>query len=56
VSGFNTSVTVFASAIGPALFSLALDGSGSYAGAIYLCLAFLVVLVVLAIVLDQPEG
>jgi len=56
VSGFNTSVTVFASAIGPALFSLALDGFGSYAGAIYLCLAFLVVLVVLAIVLDQPEG
>lgn len=56
VSGFNTSVTVFASAIGPALFSLALDGFGSYADAIYLCLAFLVVLVVLAIVLDQPEG
>ena len=55
VSGFNTSVTVFASAIGPALFSLALDGFGSYAGAIYLCLAFLVVLVVLAVVVDQPE-
>jgi len=55
VSGFNTSVTVFASAIGPALFSLALDGLGSYAGAIYLCLAFLVVLVVLAVVVEQPE-
>ena len=30
VSGFNTSVTVFASAIGPAAFSLALDMFGGY--------------------------
>ena len=55
VSGFNTSVTVFASAIGPAAFSLALDIFGAYHAAVYACIVVLVILLVAALWLDQAE-
>ena len=55
VSGFNTSVTVFASAIGPAAFSLALDIFGAYHAAVYACIVVLVILLVAAAWLDQAE-
>ena len=55
VSGFNTSVTVFASAIGPAAFSLALDFFGAYHAAVYVCIVVLIVLLFVALWLDQTE-
>ena len=55
VSGFNTSITVFASAIGPAAFSLALDIFGSYHAAVYACIVVLTILLVAALWLDQAE-
>ena len=55
VSGFNTSVTVFASAIGPAAFSLALDIFGAYHAAVYACIVVLIILLVAAVWLDQAE-
>lgn len=56
ISGFNTSITVFASAIGPAAFSVGLDYFGSYSAAVSVCLAFLVALLVASILVPQPEG
>ncbi|MFK7916238.1 MAG: MFS transporter [Pseudomonadales bacterium] len=38
ISGFNTAITVFASAIGPVTFSLARDWTGSYHAAMWVCL------------------
>lgn len=55
VSGFNTSITVFASAVGPAAFSLAVDHLGSYNIAAQICLGMLVVLVIAALVIRQDE-
>jgi MFS transporter, OFA family, oxalate/formate antiporter len=55
VSGFNTSISVFASAVGPFAFSLAVDHLGSYNVAAQICLAMLVVLLIAAIVLKQEE-
>ena len=55
VSGFNTSITVFASAIGPAAFSLALDIFGAYHAAVYACIVVLTILLVAALWLDQAE-
>ena len=55
VSGFNTSVTVFASAIGPAAFSLALDIFGAYHAAVHVCIGVLIVLLLIALWLDQTE-
>ena len=55
ISGFNTSLTVFASAIGPAAFSLGLDHFGSYNSAIAVCIGALVVLLVAAILVPQHE-
>ena len=55
VSGFNASVTVFASAIGPAAFSLALDIFGAYHAAVYACIVVLIILLVAALWLDQAE-
>ena len=46
ISGFNTSVTVFASAIGPAAFSLALDSFGYYGAAVKICMVALIVLLI----------
>lgn len=48
ISGLNTSVTVFASAIGPLLFSLGKDLGGSYDAAALICVAGLVALLVAA--------
>lgn len=56
ISGLCTSVMVFASAIGPAMFSLGLDYFGSYAAAEWLCIAGLVMLLVFAIVLPQSDA
>jgi hypothetical protein len=47
---------VFASAIGPALFSLGLDQSGSYAAAEWLCIAGLLLLLAAAVVIPHLEG
>jgi cyanate permease len=48
ISGLNTSVTVFASAIGPLLFSLGKDFGGSYDVAALICVAGLVILLIAA--------
>jgi cyanate permease len=55
VSGFNTSISVFASAVGPFAFSLAVDHLGSYNIAAQICLAMLVVLLIAAILVKQEE-
>jgi len=55
VSGFNTSISVFASAIGPAAFSLGLDYFGSYSTAVEICLGLLLLLLIVAVVLPQKE-
>jgi cyanate permease len=56
ISGLCTAVMVFASAIGPALFSLGLDYSGSYAAAEWLCIAGLLLLLAAAMVIPHLEG
>lgn len=48
ISGFNTAITVFASAIGPVTFSLSRDWTGSYHGAMWACLAVIMVLLAAA--------
>ncbi len=55
ISGLNTSLTVFASAIGPAAFSLGLDAFGSYAMAIKVSILVVLGLLIAAIVLPQEE-
>ena len=55
VSGLNTALTVSASAIGPAAFSLGLDGSGSYLLPVHLCMVALVLLLIWAVVYPAPE-
>ena len=55
ISGLCTAVMVFASAIGPALFSLGLDHSGSYAVAVWLCIAGLLLLLAAAVVIPHLE-
>lgn len=53
ISGLCTAIMVFASAIGPAMFSLGLDLSGSYATAELISLAGLAVLLIGAIVIPH---
>jgi cyanate permease len=55
VSGFNASISVFASAIGPAAFSLAVDHLGSYNAAAQICLGMLLMLMLAAILVRQRE-
>lgn len=55
ISGLNTALTVFASAIGPLLFSVTLDYSGSFSTAAMGCMVGLVALLVCAILLPQPR-
>lgn len=55
ISGFNTSLTVFASAIGPAAFSVGLDTFGGYDAAVAACLAVLACLLVAAALVRQEE-
>ena len=53
ISGLCTSIMVFSSAIGPALFSLGLDYFGSYAAALWVCILALILLLGFAIVVEQ---
>jgi len=53
ITGLCTSIMVFSSAIGPALFSLGLDYFDSYAAALWVCIAALLLLLGFAIVLKQ---
>ena len=57
ITGLCTSIMVFASAIGPAMFSLGLDLSGSYAAAMWLCIVMLVALLLFSLTVpqDSPE-
>ncbi|MFK8041053.1 nitrate/nitrite transporter [Congregibacter sp.] len=55
VSGFNASISVFASAIGPAAFSMAVDYLGSYNAAAKICLIMLLALLVAALLIRQRE-
>jgi OFA family oxalate/formate antiporter-like MFS transporter len=55
ISGLNTALTVFASAIGPAAFSLGLDHFGSYNAAVKICLFLLVLLLMAALWVRQEE-
>lgn len=55
ISGLNTSLTVFASAIGPAAFSVGLDAFGNYDAAVQLCTLVMVCLLLAAIVIKQRE-
>lgn len=56
VSGFNASVSVFASAIGPAAFSLAVDHLGSYNAAAKICFGIEVALLIAALFIRQREA
>jgi len=53
ISGLNTAITVFASAVGPVSFSLANDAFDTFAAAAYVCAAGLVVLLCVAVWLPQ---
>ena len=53
ITGLCTSIMVFASAIGPALFSLGLDYFDTYAAALWVCIAALVLLLGFAFVVKQ---
>lgn len=55
VSGFNASISVFASAVGPAAFSLGVDHLGSYNAAAQICFVMLVLLLLAALVIKQQE-
>jgi MFS family permease len=55
ISGLNTSLTVFASALGPVLFSLGADLFDTYRAAAILCALVLVVLLVAAVVIGEPR-
>lgn len=55
ISGLSTSLTVFASAVGPVLFSVGVDVLGSYGGAVWLCLGLNVALLAAAVVVRQRE-
>jgi cyanate permease len=53
ISGLNMSITVFASAIGPVLFSVARDFSGNYQSAEMLCAIMIVGLIIAAIIVPD---
>lgn len=55
ISGFGTSVTVFASAVGPAAFSLGYDFFGSYGAAVKVCIVLLIFFLAAAILIRQRE-
>ena len=55
ISGFSSTINVFASAIGPAVFSLGYDFFGTYAVAAKICLIALILLLALAIFMRQTE-
>jgi OFA family oxalate/formate antiporter-like MFS transporter len=55
ISGLNTSITVLASAMGPFLFSLGHDLTGSYQAPELLCITALGCLLIAAIAIKQPD-
>ena len=55
ISGLNTSITVFASAIGPFLFSLGYDLTGAYTAVEALCAVAILCLLIAAAAIRQPE-
>ena len=55
ISGLNTSLTVFASAIGPVLFSVAQEQLGTFTSAAIGCLAGLVALLIVSVLVRQPR-
>ena len=56
ISGLNTSVTVFVSAIGPVLFSVGKDLSGSYTAPAMVCVGGLILLLVASLVIRSPAS
>jgi len=54
ISGLNAALTVFASAIGPLLFSLAFDITGTFAAGPMLSIAALAALFAAAAMIPQP--
>jgi len=55
ISGLSTSLTVFASAVGPAAFSLGLDFMGSYDASVKVCIGLLTILLIAAVLIRQEE-
>lgn len=55
ISGLAMSLTVFASAVGPVLFSVGVDWLGSYTGAIGVCLGLIAGLAAIAALVSQRE-
>ena len=55
ISGLNTAITVFASAIGPVSFSLANDSFGSFQAAAIVCAIGLAVLLLISVFTPQPN-
>lgn len=55
VTGLVTATMVLGSAVGPAMFSLGQDWSGSYAAAEWLCIALVVPLLVAALLIPQSR-
>ncbi|MGR8947818.1 MAG: MFS transporter [Gammaproteobacteria bacterium] len=57
ISGFNIAIAVFASAIGPLLFSVGFDYFGTFAAALWLCIVLTAALFVVALfsALKEPE-
>jgi cyanate permease len=54
ISGLNAALTVFASAIGPLLFSVAYDASGTFAAGPMLCIVGLLALLMVTVFVKQP--
>ena len=55
ISGLNTALTVFASAVGPVVFSLGNDYFGTFNAAVYGCLVGLCCLLCFAVFIRQPR-
>ncbi len=56
ISGLAMAIQVAGSAVGPYLFSLSLDLTGSYAGAAWACLCVAVSLLLLSFRANRPSG
>ena len=54
ISGLNSTLTVFASAIGPVLFSVAYDITGTFTTGPMLSIVILLVLFVASVLVKQP--
>jgi MFS-type transporter involved in bile tolerance (Atg22 family) len=54
ITGLNTAFTVFGSAIGPLIFSLALDVTGEMINAALICAGLLACLLVASVLIKQP--